>query len=182
MTRCCSQSRCARTDCPVCARRYAGGLAKRIQGTVTGKLFCVQVGLPNATLADFWGFRIEARNLVDYRRHGCRWWREFMCHLWLGQDGRVRGVGCLGSLISSEVLEAFQTRWPTTMRVIAPENLRSEIVSIIRPSAISSVQVSARYQSIKLAIWPQRLRARPKNLLASPIQTASMREAMPILF
>jgi hypothetical protein len=182
MKKCRSQSRCRQIDCAVCARRYAGRLTKLIQATVVGKLFLIEVALPSPTLADFSTFRIEARNFVDYRRCCCRWWREFMLHVWFGQDGRVRGVGSLGSLTSSEVLEAFLNRWPTTLRTIAPENLTSEIVSIIRPGAISSVQMSARYQSIKFAIWPSWPRARPRSLISTFIPTASIREPMPVLF
>jgi hypothetical protein len=180
--RCCSQSRCARIDCAMCARRYAARLAKRIQNTATGTLFVIEMMLPSEGLADFWSFRIQCRNLIDHRRRSNFWWRSLLLHVWMGQDGKARGVASLGSLTSSEVFEAFQSRWPTNLRAITPDNLKLEIVSIIQPGAIYPVQMSARYQTIKLAVWPPRQRARPRSLISPPIPTASIREPMPILF
>jgi hypothetical protein len=154
MKRCRSQSRCGEITCEVCARRYAGRLAKRIQNTVTGKPFAIQIDLPSLTLADFYAFRGAARNLIDYRRRDDFWWHAFMLQVWLCQN-RVRGVGSLGSLIESEVLEAFESRWPTSLRIIDPNALRSEITAIIRPDSLTSANVSGRYQRLKFAIWPR---------------------------
>ena len=182
MKKCCSAFRCARTDCAVCARRYAGRLARQISTISTGKFFATEIRISASTLADFRGFRVEARNFIDYRRSACFWWREFTLHGWLSHDGWVRGVGSLGSLKSSEVSEAFQSRWPTNLRRIAPDDLKSEIVSLIQPGAIHPVQMSARYQTIKLAIWPSRPRARPRSLISPSMPKASILEPMPILF
>jgi hypothetical protein len=178
MTTCCSQSRCGQIDCAVCARRYAGRLAKRIQATATGKLITIQVDLPSPTLADFLAFRIAARNLIDYRRRADIWWHEVMLQVWLCQD-RVRGVGSLGSLIESEVLEAFQPRWPTSIRLIQPEMLRSEIGVIIGPDSLTSAEVSGRYQGLKFSVWPRRSGKKVAPIVASTISDA---EPMPIVF
>lgn len=132
MNNCCFQPRCARTDCVVCARRYAGRLTRRILNISTGKLFAIETKLASPTLADFRTFRIEARNFVDHRRRCCCWWREFMLHVWLSQSGWVRGVSSLGSLTSFEVLDAFQSRWPTCTVCFnsSEEMLRTNSVAI----------------------------------------------------
>jgi hypothetical protein len=179
MKKCCSQSRCARTDCAVCSRRYAGRLSRRILTITTGKLFAIELQLPSPSLADFWSFRVGARNFIDHRRRLDRWWREFMLQVWLCQDGRVRGVGSLGSLTDTEVLEAFQSRWPTSIRPLSYENQRPEIVQIVRPGLLPLAEISARYQSIKLAIWPQRERRKPTPRLEHPRYDL---ESMPIVF
>jgi hypothetical protein len=179
MKRCQSQSRCGEITCEVCARRYAGRLAKRIQTTATGKFFAIELLLPSPSLADFWRFRIDGRNFVDYRRRQCRWWNEFMLQVWLCQGGRVRGVGSLGSLTDTEVLEAFQSRWPTSIWPLDSENLRLGIVQIVRPGSLSSAELSARYQSMKLAIWPRREKRMSPRRLQQPRYNL---EPMPIVF
>jgi hypothetical protein len=179
MKTCCSQSRCARTDCAVCTRRYAGQLAKRIQACATGKLFAIEMRLPSPSLADFWSFRVGARNFIDHRRRLDQWWREFMLQVWLCQDGRVRGVGSLGSLTETEVLEAFQSRWPTSIRHLDSGNLGSEIVQTVRADLLPSADMSARYQSIKLAIWPRREKRKATPRLEQPRYDL---EPMPIVF
>jgi hypothetical protein len=176
---CSSQSRCGQTQCAVCARRYAGRLAKRIQKAVTGKLFAIGTKLASPTLADFWAFRVEARNFIDYRRRACRWWRELMLQVWLCQDWWVRGVGSFGSLTEPEVLETFQARWPTTLRGIQPEMLRSEITAIIHPGSLTLARVSGRYQGLRFAIWPRRSGIR---VISLPSPTRTEIEPMPILF
>jgi hypothetical protein len=178
MKTCCSQSRCTRIDCAVCARRYAGRLAKRIQTTATGKFFAIELSLPSPSLADFWSFRVEARNFIDHRRRSDQWWREFMLQVWLCQH-ELRGIGSLGSLIESEVLEAFQTRWPTSIRPLSSENLRLEIVQIVRPGLLPLAEMSARYQSLKLAIWPRREKRMSAPRLQPPRYDL---EPMPIVF
>jgi hypothetical protein len=180
MTKCCSsRSRCARTDCAVCTRRYAGRLSRRILTIASGKLFAIELQLPSPSLADFWTFRVEARNFIDHRRRCCPWWRALMLHLWLSQDGRVCGIGSLGSLTSSEVLEALQPRWPTSIRPLSSENLRSEIVQIVRPDLLPSADLSARYQSMKLAIWPRREKRKATLRIELPRYDL---EPMPIVF
>jgi hypothetical protein len=179
MEKCCSRSRCARIDCAVCARRYAGRLSKRIHAVTSGRLFAIEMALPSPSLADFRNFRVGARNFIDHRRRLDRWWREFMLQVWLCQDGRVRGVGGLGSLTDTEVLEAYQPRWPTSIWPLSSENLRSEIVRIVRPDLLPSAEVSARYQSLKLAIWPQREKRKATLRLEQPRYEL---EPMPIAF
>jgi hypothetical protein len=168
MKKCCSQSRCGQIDCAACAHRYAGRLAKRIEVVASGRMFAIEMALPSPTLADFWSFRVEARNFIDHRRRPCPWWRALLLHLWLSQSGRVRGIGSLGSLTSSEVLEAFQSRWPTSIRPLGSENLRSEIVQIVRSGSLLSTEMSARYQSMKLAIWPRREKRLPTLRFQQP--------------
>lgn len=178
MTKCCSQSRCGQIDCAVCARRYAGRLAKRIQNTATGKLFVFEAGLPSPSLADFWNFRVEARNFIDYRRRYCAWWREFLFHGWFCRGGIVRGIGGFGSLTPAEVSEAFQKRWPMTLRAVSPDSLRLQIVSIIGPGSLIPAVMSGRYQAVKFAVWPRRVKVRAMPISGS---TKFIVEPMPIL-
>jgi hypothetical protein len=179
MTKCCSQSRCSQLDCTACARRYAGRLAKRVQATASGKLFAIEMQLPSKGLADFWSFRIQCRNLVDHRRRRDFWWCSLLLHVWMGQDGMARGIESPGSLTSCEVQEAFQSRWPTTIRPLDSENLRSEIVQIVRPGLLPLAEMSARYQSLKLAIWPRREKSKVTPRLEQPRYEL---EPMPIVF
>lgn len=180
MRKCCSQSRCGKTTCTVCARRYAGRITKRIVSRATGKLHVVRIEPPIFSRADFWRWRTEVRNMIDHYRRNSRWWRSFGLQVWLCRDGKLRGITCLGSLTEGEVLTAFNRRWPTALRSIDPSDLRREIVTIVHPNMIASVQVKARYQSVKLAIWPQRTRLKT-SLLPVPDTIKVRIEPMPVL-
>jgi hypothetical protein len=68
-------------------------------------------------------------------------------------------------------MDAFGSRWPTTLRLIQPNGLRNEVYAAVRPDRIaSSPSLSARYQGLKLAIWPHRSRAtaRQRIPMAAP--------------
>lgn len=179
MKECCSWNRCRNITCEVCSRRYAGQVAKRIQ-TVAGKRNVIEIDASLSTLADFWSWRIEVRNLTDYRRRDCRWWREFLMTVWLCHDGRLRGIASLGSLTPAEVLEVLNRRWPTTLWPVESNDLRQEIAAIVHPTMIATIQVRARYQSLKFSIWPKASRT---NRQSAPISLPTRRlvEPMPVL-
>jgi hypothetical protein len=119
-------------------------------------LYLVEIELAQSSFADFWTWRIEARNVVDYRRRTDRWWRDFALNVWLNQDGMVRGIVTLGSVTPGEFLAVF-SRWPTTLRPITPSTLRAEVYAIVQPSRLAFPALPPRrYQSLKLKIAAQR--------------------------
>lgn len=180
MKKCRSQSRCGQIACAVCARRYAGHMAKRIASDATGKLYAVQIDLTPSSLADFWRWRAEVRNLINYRRRESRWWRSVGMQVWLCYDGKLRGITNLGSLMETEFLGPFTRRWLTTLRSIDPSDLRREIASIVHPNMIAPVQVKARYQPVRMAVRPQRIEVKAKSL-CTPEPFRTWVEPMPIL-
>jgi hypothetical protein len=181
MKKCRSQSRCGQIMCAVCARRYAGHMAKRIASDSIGRLYAAEIELTPSAPADFWRWRTEVRNLIDYRRRENRWWRFFLLQVWLCHDGKLRGIVSLGSLSEAEVLTAFNQRWPTTLQPIEASNLRREIAAIVHPSMITPVQVRARYQTVKLTICPQQTKIKvATSPVPEPLRTRI--EPMPILF
>jgi hypothetical protein len=132
------------------------------------------------SFADFWSWRVEVRNLVDYRRRTDRWWRDLALNVWLNQDGVVRGIVALGSVTPDEFLAVF-SRWPTALRPITPSTLREEVYAIVQPSRLAFPALPPRrYQSLKLTIAARR--NAPK--VASLFNEKAVRryvEPMPIL-
>lgn len=179
MKECCSWNRCLEITCEACSCRYAGHVAKRIQ-TIAGKRNVIEIDASLSTLADFWSWRIEARNLIDYRRRDCRWWRELLLSVWLCRDGRLRGVVGIASLTPAEVLEVLNRRWPTTLRPVESNDLRQEIATIVHPRVITTIQVRARYQSLKFSIWPKGTRTKIQSAPVS-LPTRRVVEPMPVL-
>jgi hypothetical protein len=153
---CCSRSRCRRISCEICARRYARRITRRILTATTAKHYVITIDLPSFSLADFWAWRVEVRNFVDYRRRVCRYWRGFALHVWFSPGGLIRGITSLDSVTCCEVTEAFGARWPTTLRSIESAAVRQEITAVTRPCMVRLPSASARYQRLKLAIWPLR--------------------------
>src|SRR4051812_43456248 len=113
--KCRSQNRCARVDCCSCARRHARRLTQRIHNVAPGNLYAIEIETPFCCPADFWSWRIEARNLIDYRRRSSRWWQRSGLHVWLGNDGGLRGIAALGELMPEEFMDAFNSHWQTTL-------------------------------------------------------------------
>jgi hypothetical protein len=178
--KCCSRSRCRRISCDACARRYAGRITRRILTATSDKHYAITIELPSSSLADFWAWRVEARNLIDYRRRTCRWWREVALHVWFCQGGSVRGVVSLGSVTCAEALAAFNCRWPTILRLVDLAELRQEIAAIVRPGIIAPAHVSARYQGLKLSIRPQHSKLRIISF-STPMDVRQVVEPMPFL-
>ena len=155
----------------MCARRYAGRLTHRILNTATGKLFAIEMRLPRPPWPTSGASAVAARNFVDHRRRLCRLVAQFFSYT-SGWDkaARSEGLEAWARLRSCEVLDAFQSRWPTSMRPLVPDHLKSEIVAIIRPDSLTSAEVSAKYQHIKFAIWPRQTKVRVMPLLEVPIR------------
>ena len=118
---CRSDHRCGQLACEKCARRYAGGVTRRMMRGEVRNLCAVEIELA-PSLADFWSWRVEARNVVDYRRRTDRWWRDLALSVWLNQDGMMRGIVALGPVTPDEFLAVF-SRWPTALRPITPSDI-----------------------------------------------------------
>lgn len=99
-------------------------------------------------------WRIAVRNVIDHLRRTSRWWRSMGLWLWLSADGRLRGIANLDSITVSEFVQSLGRRWPVTVRSIEVETLRAEIYRAVRRCPEPK---SARYQGLKLAIWPRRV-------------------------
>jgi hypothetical protein len=177
---CRTNHRCGQLACEKCARRYAGNVARRMMRGETRNLFVVEIELTTSVLADFWFWRIEARNVVDYRRRTDRWWREFALSVWLNQDGMIRGIVALGPVTPDEFLAVF-SRWPTALRPLTPSTLRDEVYATVEPSRLAFPALPPRrYQSLKLTIAARR--NAPE--LMSPLSAKTVSrylEPMPIL-
>jgi hypothetical protein len=79
-------------------------------------------------------------------------------------------------------MDAFGSRWPTTLRPIEPGSLENEVYAASRPGQIAtSPWIGGRYQGLKLAIWPRRHRSIVRQS-APPELPAGCIEPMPVLF
>lgn len=179
MRKCCSQHRCSQIACEVCARRYASRFTRQILRTCPRNLATISIDPKFQSIPDFRQWRIEARNLLDYRRRQNRWFRELGLWVWRCQDGQIRGVISLAAVTTDEFKAAFDRRWPTTLRPIDPAALRDDVISVLQPDMISAGESNGRYQSLKLWIWP-RNPMRKKSALVAPIHGAWI-EPMPVL-
>lgn len=148
--------------------------------TEARNLCVVEIKLALPSFADFWSWRVEARNVVDYRRRTDRWWRDLDLNVWLNQDGIMRGIVALGPVTPDEFLAAF-SRWPTALRPITPSTLRDEVFAIVQPSRLAFPALPPRrYQSLKLTIAARR--NAPKTI--TPLREKAVvhyLEPMPIL-
>lgn len=182
MTRTCrSQNRCALITCAPCARRYAHLVSRRIRNSASGSPYGIEIKTSFCDPADFWSWRIEARNVLDYRRRTSRWWRECCLHVWLANDGILHGIVALGGLTLEEFIDTFGSRWPTTLRSIGQENLQNEVYAATRPGQIAtSPWIGGRYQGLKLAIWPRRSRTSATQSIPT-ITPDTWIELMPVL-
>jgi hypothetical protein len=99
-------------------------------------LHAVSIEVPISSLADFWLWRVQARNVVDYRR-ASRWWSELTLCVWLRHDNRLCGILSLGAVTPDEFLAAVRRRWPITLQTIDPEKVREEVYAVIRPGQIA---------------------------------------------
>lgn len=179
MKRWCSRHRCGHIACEVCARRYASRFTRQILQACPRNLATIELDPKIQSSADFRQWRIEVRNLLDYRRRQNRWYRELGLWVWHCQDGKIRGVISLAAVTKDEFKAAFDRRWPTTLRPIDPATLRNDVISVLQPDMIYAGEANGRYQSLKLWIWPQSP-MRKKSALVTPIYEAWI-EPMPVL-
>jgi hypothetical protein len=139
----------------------------------------IEIDAAISSTAGFRQWRVEARNIVDHRRRVSRWWLDAGLWVWRCQDGQVRGIASLGSVLSDEFTTAFDRRWPTVVQPIDPAALRDEVISVIGPGMIYTGPSNSRYQGLKFFGWPRgRVRKRP---LVTPAQVEHWLEPMPVL-
>lgn len=122
-----------------------------------GPFFAVEFDV-NMSVAEFHGWRVACRNVVDHRRRNSKWWRSVGLWIWLAQDGRLIGVVALPEVTEAEFLDAFARRWPVSLRLVPPGGLREHLGSIVAPGKVAS-SVGRRYQRIKLTVWPRATRS-----------------------
>jgi hypothetical protein len=97
----CRRHQPADPQCPTCTGRAARRIGRTILATNPRRLFSVEFGTALSP-EQFRSWRTAARNLVDHQRRECRWWREVAMQVWLGADGRVRGIVSLGAITPEE--------------------------------------------------------------------------------
>jgi hypothetical protein len=142
--------------------------------------YVIEIALEPSSFADFWAWRVEVRNVVDYRRRTDRWWRDLAVSVWLSQDGVMRGIVALGAVTPDEFLAAF-ARWPTALRPITPSTLRDEVYAIVQPSRLAFPALPPRrYQSLKLTIAARRNTSKSISPLSEKAVCRYL-EPMPIL-
>lgn len=157
--------------------RYAGHVANRLLPEAR-RFFTVQVEIGDANFRS-WASRI--RNVIEYRRSQSRWWNEVNLAVWLQQDQRARGIVALRSILEAELVEAFE-RWPTTLKPIAPENVRAEVYRVLHPARIATVPEQRRYQSVSFCIGPRRMKVLSPVTHRGPISQPVEIAAMPCIF
>jgi hypothetical protein len=176
---CTSHLRCRFVTCSTCARRYASRFSRRILAISPRRLVAIEFSTTISSPAEFARWRIEVRNIVDYRRRECCLWSEVGIWTWLSAGGRVRGVLSLGSLTVDEFVAALGSRWPTAIRAITCSELRDGILTAIRPTMIYA-GADGRYQRVRFAIWPRKA-AKEAAMSLSPDAAAPWIEPMPVL-
>ncbi|WP_156917665.1 hypothetical protein [Salinarimonas rosea] len=134
----------------------------------------------NLSVAEFHGWRVACRNLVDHLRRQSRWWRSFGLWLWLGADGRLRGVVALPEISGAEFLAVFARRWPVSLHLVPPGGLRDHVAAVVSPGRIAAVGRS-RYQHVRFSISPRRARPVRPSAVSAPAQSISV-APMPVLF
>jgi hypothetical protein len=97
--------------------------------------------------------------------------------VWLGQDGRVRGIVALGSITPEEFTQVF-SRWQPTLRRIGREEVAEVVLAAVRPDVIAEVDLGG-YQTIRFTVSPKTVR----RVFRPPIRSepVALIEAMPVL-
>ncbi len=173
---CRSANRCSDLHCPGCVWRYARSVTCRILTQSTGPLHTVTICETSA----FRVWRVEARNRIDYLRRVDPLWREFGVWGWLQRDANMKGIVSLGALGPDEVTKGL-VRWsPQIGPEVRPDGLRGAVWSVIKPSQIPADVGGARYQGLKLNIWPRREPARSSTSRQSS-RSCQVCDPMPVV-
>jgi hypothetical protein len=70
--------------------------------------------------------------------------------VWLGADGRLRGVVSLDAVTSDEFCEAFR-RWPVCLRQIEAADLDRAVYAMVGPGVIAAPERGG-YQAVKFTL------------------------------
>jgi hypothetical protein len=164
ITKCSSAHRCAYVESTRCARRYAHRTARNFETTSNGRNYTIAIAAEVNTKVEFAHWRVTAWNIIAYRRQICHRWNSISLRLWLCHDKTVHGVVSLGSVTESELLAAFEARWPTTLSRIKQEELRDIVLAIVHPGSLMTDDPNhRRYQSRHMTVRPRRARTSPKR-------------------
>lgn len=170
---CSSSNRCRSVHCDSCRWRYAGHIARGILPNAR-RFFAIEIEMGDA------GFRpwaSRARNVIQYRRSDSRYWNQVSLTVWHCRDQRAWGIVAVGPILEAELVEAF-ARWPTTLRPIVPEDVRTTIYHALRPDLLLAVPHGRRYQSISFSTRSRT----PKHKVPQLCEQAGEIAAMPWLF
>jgi hypothetical protein len=179
--KCCSANRCARIECPTCARRYARRVARDLLSSATGQIYAISIAAGIGSLDDFRQWRVSLWNIVSYRRNVCRWWNDIHMRSWCGRDGCIRGIIVLGSVTENEFLTTLGARWPMTLRSIRLVALYDELYAVVCPDVIlADDPTHARYQPRQMTVRPHRVRATQKHPV-DPMMCNPFDDPMPLL-
>jgi hypothetical protein len=128
------------------------------------------------SLPEFHSWRVSVRNLIDHQRRESRWWNGVHMQVWLGADGRVRGIVALDAITSEEFSEAFE-RWQPGLRKIGWEEVADAVLEAVRHGVIAQVD-GAGYQTVRFTVRPRAVRPVSKT----PVRRAALTvEPMPVL-
>src|SRR5829696_10042013 len=168
--------------CPICVQRYSRRIARSILVTNPRRLLAITFDTA-LSREQFQSWRTAARNLVDHKRRECRWWRAVSVQVWLGADGRLRGVVSLDAITEEEFEEAFR-QWPVRLSEIEAADLDHAVYAAIAPGVVASADGQGGYQAVRFTLKPQTTTARPKPeepTAPSRVSTSLLIEPMPIL-
>jgi hypothetical protein len=121
---------------------------------------------------------------VDHQRRECRWWRDVSIRVWLGADGRLRGVASLDALSSEEFIDAFR-RWPVSLKRIDAADVDRVIYAAISPGVIAASGEQGGYRPVRFTVKPQISAAKFQAASSVPrtqaVRVATMIKPMPVL-
>jgi hypothetical protein len=163
--------------CPTCAGRYARRVARAILAAAPRRLYAVEFGT-TLSREELRHWRVAMRNTIDHQRRHSRWWHGVSFHLWLGTDGRLRGIIGLDAITADEFADAF-ARWPASLRRIGPEELSAAVYDALRPGGIAHPARRGGYQSVRFT-----LRARVPSRYRQSVSGAAFTrviDAMPVV-
>src|SRR3954463_7275414 len=166
--------------CPICVQRYSRRMARSFLATNPRRLFAITFDTA-LSREDFRSWRTAARNLVDHQRRECRWWRKVSIQVWLGEDGRLRGIVSLDAVTTDEFRDAFR-RWPLTLTSVKAGDLADAIYAAVEPGVVACADGQGGYRAVRFKLKPQTALQKPEEPTApSRLATSLLIEPMPIL-
>src|SRR5215212_131462 len=127
----CRRHEPADPQCATCTGRAARRIGRAILATNPRRLFAVTFDTA-LSQEQFRSWRTAVRNLVDHQRRECRWWRQVAMQVWLGVDGRLRGIVSLDAVTTDEFRDAFR-RWPVRLKQVETAGLESAVYAAVEP-------------------------------------------------
>jgi hypothetical protein len=102
--------------------------------------------------------------------------------VWLGADGRVRGIASLDAITEDEFAAAFRQR-PVSLQAVEAKDRSGAVYAGIERGVVATSSEQAGYQAVRFTVKPQMTTARSEPVwVAAPVQTTSaLVEPMPVL-